>query len=150
MLHGCWGVIDKSKNKPVTNVSETALYGEWKADKFSYEYNFDREEDTIKLRLNSNGSFLLRNGLLMENDTVLQRDFQGKWKLERRAQKGHTDQYQIRFYSSEGSKKLPTYLEVGFPLYDNGNKFQIYLFTGDPDMGDRIGLYKTKSMDNPN
>lgn len=146
LLISCFEVVDTKNNKPVTKVNQSDLTGVWKADKFSYEFsvkNIDgktqKPEDTISLLLNRDGTFMFKNALEVSEDSIIQKNYTGTWELAKRIQKGYENQYAINLNSKN---KLPLYLRFSFPIYKKNNQYELFIFIGDPDSGERIGLKK--------
>jgi len=145
LFFSCLGVIDTKNNKPVTKVNQTDLLGEWKADKFSYEFSLttidsrpQKLTDSISLLLKTDGSFVFKNALEILEDSIIQKNYTGTWKLGKRIQKGHEDQFEIRFISKNGFGGMPSRI----PIYKKDKLYELFIFIRDPDMGERIGLKK--------
>lgn len=145
LLISCFGVIDTKNNKPVTNVDQADLTGTWKADKFSYEFsvrNLDSRtlklEDTISLLLNRDGTFMFKNALEVSEDSIIQKDYIGTWELEKRIEQRFKEQFEIRLRTEKGFRGMPSRI----PIYKKDNQYELFIFIGDPDSEERIGLKK--------
>lgn len=145
LMISCLGVVDTKNNKPVTKFSQTNLLGEWKADKFSYEYTTDfiknkkqKLKDSISLLLKTDGTFIFNNGIEILEDSIIQKNYTGTWKLAKRIQKGYENQFEIRFRSNNGFGGMPSRI----PIYKTDKEYELFIFIGDPDIGERIGFKK--------
>jgi len=121
------------------------LTGLWKADKFSYEFpitmrnsNTQKLKDSISLLLRFDSTFVFKNAIKVVQDTVIQTNFIGRWKVSKRIEKRHQNQFEIRFYPKDGFGGMPSRI----PLYKKNHQYELFIFIGDPDAGERIGLKK--------
>lgn len=145
LFSSCLGVVDKKNNIPVTKVNQADLLGKWKADKFSYKFSettidskIQKLTDSISLLLKKDGSFVFKNAIGILEDSITQRNYIGTWELAKRIEKRSQDQYEIRFRSKNGFGGMPSRI----PIYKKDNLYELFIFIGDPDMGERIGLKK--------
>lgn len=154
LCFGCLGIIDESQNKPVTDINRQSLLGKWKADRFSYQFDFNEEKiDSMDLVLYKDGTFVMHNGIKVTGEGGYQLtnyrpwkqvDFSGTWELGKRTQKGYKDQYEIKFHiGKEKNKYLPNYYSHQAPIYKNKDKYRIFIFIGDPDSGNALSFRKT-------
>ena len=142
LFSSCLGVVDKKNNIPVTEINKVDLLGKWKADKFSYEYTIDflKNEkqllkDTIYLELKDGKKFYFYNGIIKQDNNLAQGDFTGRWEIEK---KNNNDQFEIVFYPEKSFGMMPSRI----PIYKKDNLYELFIFIGDPGMGERIGLKK--------
>lgn len=96
------------------------MTGLWKADKFSYEFpitmrnsNTQKLKDSISLLLRFDSTFVFKNAIKVVQDTVIQTNFIGRWKVSKRIEKRHQNQFEIRFYPKDGFGGMPSRI----PLY---------------------------------
>ena len=76
--------VDNENYKAAENVKNSKVIGEWIADSLSYNLTVDfiknkkeRVPDTIRLFLNKDKTFILENGVVIENKKISQKKYQG-------------------------------------------------------------------------
>lgn len=86
--------------------------------------------------MKADGTFKLINGLEIKKDTISQKNYNGTWKLAKRIEKRHRNQFEIRLRVKNGFGGMPSRI----PIYKSKNKYELFMFIGDPDMAEGIGL----------
>lgn len=139
--------IDSNIQTHSVNFNEKDIIGNWKLDKFSYEYLYEKESfDSIYITFNEDGTFKLNNSRdlfkskktdpeffnVKKNGIIDNETSNGKWKVTK--YENMSNDLNL-IYDNNIS-------QLGLNVYKKGDEYQIWYFFGDPDTGERLRFLK--------
>lgn len=149
VLNSCGGGFGADNSIQTHNVdfNEKDIIGNWKLDKFSYEYLSEKENfDSICIFFNKDGTFILNNSGDLFNQKKADPEFYNVKKNGIIDNKTSNGKWKVTKYEKIGDRLNLIYdnniSQSGLNVYKKGDEYQIWYFFGDPDTGERLRFLK--------
>ena len=126
-----FGPIDTNIETKNVAVESNDIIGNWKMDKFSYEYLSEIKNDSIVLTLKSENIFEMNNSQKLFDTEIDNGISSGRWEI---IEQYDTKIIELNFDSPKTTKNLE--------IYKLKNNYQLWYFLSDPDTGERIRFLK--------